>query len=141
MPGLKEQANEVLNNLRAHQGKKGIWGKYVKRTSVRITAMDRDLVVMWALYRGSSDVAAARESGLSPSTFMRTRRRFEDEPWLLFRTPILHRGIQGGKPLWRCEVCDARMLAVSERRAREHVALHFVSKLAIVTSGVMPPRD
>ncbi len=104
-------------------------------------AMDRDLVVLWAIYRGWSDAVAARESGLSPSTFDRARRRFEREPWLLFRVPILHRDIRGGKPLWRCEVCDSRMLAVSERRAREHVALHLISQLAIETNGVVPPRD
>ena len=141
MPSLKEQANEALNSLRAHQGERGISSKYVKRTPVPITAMDRDLIVIWAMYRGSSDVMAARESGLSPSTFNRARRRFEHEPWQLFRVPILHRGIRGGKPLLRCEVCDSRMLAVSERRAREHVALHLISQLAIETNGVMPPRD
>ena len=141
MPSLKSQFEEVLNNLRAHWGERGIRSKYVKRTPVGITAMDKDLVVLWAMYCGSSDVVAARESGLSPSTLYRARRRFEYEPWQLFRVPILHRGIRGGKPLWRCEVCDARMLGVSERRAREHVALHLISPLAIEMSGVMPPRN
>ncbi len=141
MSSLKEQANEALNNFRAHRGERGISNKYVKRTPVRMMAMDRDLVAPWATYCGWSDAVAARESGLSPSTFNRARRRFEREPWLLFRVPILHRGIRGGKPLWRCEVCDSRMLAVSERRAREHVALHLISQLAIETNGVMPPRD
>ncbi len=103
--------------------------------------MDRDILALWAMFRRSSDVAAARESGMSPSIFNRARRRFEREPWLLFRVPILHRGIRGGRPLWRCEVCDSRMLAVSERRAREHVALHLISQLAIETWGVMPPRN
>ena len=141
MPSLKEQVDEALNNLRAHRGERGIRNKYVKRTPLRIMAMDRDLIVLWGMFRGWSDAVAARESGLSPSTFDRARRRFEREPWLLFRVPILHRGIRGGKPLWRCEVCDAQMLAVSERRAREHVALHLISPLAVVTNGVMPPRD
>ena len=141
MPSLKEQANEALNNLRAHRGEGWISSKHVKRTPVRISAMDRDLIVIWAMYRESSDVMAARESGLSPSTFNRAKKRFERDPWLMFRAPILHRGIQGGKTLWRCEVCDARMLAVSERRAREHVALHLISQLAIEMNGVMPPRD
>ncbi len=141
MASLKSQVDEALTNLRAHRGERGMCSKYVKRTPVGISPMDRDLVVLWAMYRGSSDVVAARESGLSPSTFNRARRRLEQEPWLLFRVPILHRGIRGAKPLWRCEVCDARMLAVSERKAREHVALHLISPLAIVTSGVMPPRD
>jgi len=141
MPSLKSQADEALNNLRVHRGGRGIRNKYRKNTPARIMAMDRDLLALWAMYRGWSDVVAARESGLSPSTFNRARRRLEREPWLLFRVPILHRGIRGAKPLWRCEVCDARMLAVSERKAREHVALHLISSLAIETGGVMPPRD
>ncbi len=141
MSSLKEQVNEALDTLRANRGERGISNQYVKRTPVRMMAMDRDLVVLWAMYRGWSDAVAARESGLSPSTFDRARRRFENEPWLLFRVPILLRDIRGGKPLWRCEVCDFRMLAVSEKRAREHVALHLISPLAIETNGVMPPRD
>ncbi len=141
MPSLKSQVDEAFNNLRAHRGDRGIRSKYVKRTPLRIMAMDRDLIALWAMHRGWSDAVAARESGLSPSTFNRARRRFEHEPWQLFRVPILHRGIRGGRPLWRCEVCDSRMLAVSERRAREHVALHLISQLAIETWGVMPPRN
>ncbi len=59
MPSLKEQANEALNNLRAHRGERGIRSKYVKRTPLRIMAMDRDLIVLWAMFRGWSDAVAA----------------------------------------------------------------------------------
>ena len=96
MTRLEQQAGEAIRQLqRLHQG--------------MIMAMERDLAVMWCIYRGWSDAVAARHTGLSASTIYRVRRRFELEPWLLFRAPILHRGILAGKPLWRCEACDARM--------------------------------
>ena len=124
---LKEQAAEACRKLQSLRGG-------------RIMAMERDLAVMWAMFRGWSDALAAQETGLSASTVYRARRRFELNPWLLFRAPILHRGILAGKPLWRCEACDVR-LQVSERKAREHVARHFISPLSLQINGVMPPSD
>ncbi len=127
MPTLKAQAAEACRKLQSLRGG-------------RIMAMERDLAVMWAMFRGWSDALAAQETGLSASTVYRARRRFELNPWLLFRAPILHRGVLTGKPLWRCEACDAR-LRISERKAREHVARHFVSPLSVQMNGVMPPSN
>ena len=78
MPPLKEQAAEACKTLQSLRGG-------------RIMAMERDLAVMWAMFRGCSDAYAAQQTGLSASTVYRTRRRFEYNPWLLFRVPILHR--------------------------------------------------
>ena len=84
--------------------------------------MQRDTLVLWCMYNGWGRDVSAERTGLGANTIRRAMRRFQLEPWLIFGVPVLHRGMFGKRPLWRCEVCLARLPGISEVRAKTHVA-------------------
>jgi hypothetical protein len=101
--------------------------------------MQRDTLVLWCMYNGWGRDVAAERTGLGANTIRRAMERFRSQPWLIFRVPVLHRGMFGRRPLWRCEACLARLPGISEVRAKTHVAQHFISQLHIETHGVVNP--
>ncbi len=62
-------------------------------------AMERDLAVMWAMYRGWSDVLAAQQTGLSSSTVYRARRRLAES-----LAPVSSSHPPPGYPGWKATV-------------------------------------
>ena len=103
--------------------------------------MQRDTLVLWCMYNGWGRAVSAERTGLGANTIRRAMERFRMQPWLIFHVPVLHRGMFGRRPLWRCEACLAKLLGISEVRARTHVAEHFMSSFYIQTNGVVNPWD
>ena len=138
MPSLAQQAETARELVLEHQESKRARGSR-ERTRRRILPMQRDTLVLWCMYNGWGRDVSAECTGLGANTIRRAMRRFQLEPWLIFGVPVLHRGMFGRRPLWRCEVCLARLPGISEVRARTHVAEHFMSALDIQTNGVVNP--
>ena len=99
--------------------------------------MERDLIILHGMWRGWTNPMMANALKCSTKTVSRRRIQLLVEPKLIFMCPVLHQGLRGKKKVWRCEFCSASMLG-SERKAREHVASHIVSRERIWLSGVMP---
>ncbi len=140
MPSLEQQAETARKLVQEHQASKRGPGSN-KQTRRRILPMQRDTLVLWCMYNGWGRDVSAERTGLGANTIRRAMRRFQLEPWLIFGVPVLHRGMFGRRPLWRCEVCLARLPRISEVRARTHVAEHFMSPIYIQMSGVVNPWD
>ncbi len=123
---LDKQVEKAIKVLR--QGKKA---------GARNYPMECALVVLWGMWRGWSNAAISRLVGVHPSTIKRYKQTFYKRPWNVFGSPVLHRGVKGGKTLWTCQVCGDEMTG-SEQKAREHVAGHMVPMEIIKRNGVMP---
>lgn len=106
-----------------------------KKGAGRHFAMERNLVVLWAMYRGWTTPVTAEKLGVHASTVARYRREFIFEPRRIFQCPVLHKGLKGDKPLWSCEFCGEQMRG-DEKDAREHVASHVLSNDIIALHGV-----
>ena len=98
--------------------------------------MERDIIVLWGMYRGCSMPVIADAAMVSRPSIDRVRRRFIDEPSSIFRCPVLRKILRGDRPLWTCQFCQEEMRG-SERKAREHVASHLLSADIIALNGVM----
>ena len=92
-------------------------------------------VVVWGLWHGWSNSVLARELGVHPTTAKRYAQKIFEDPREIFRLPVLHRGIRGGKTLWTCLLCGNEMKG-SERLSREHVASHVTAREFIKMVGV-----
>ena len=99
--------------------------------------MDRDLILIWGLYRGWSDAAIAKVLRVHPTTVKRHMEKLTEHPSLIFRCPVMRKGIRYKKTVWICEFCEEE-LEGSDREAREHVASHVCSIEQIQVEGVMP---
>ena len=136
MPSLEKQAKQSLEAIRelasTSEGRKRL------QSNAYPLFMERDLVILWGLYRGWSMRHMADILQCSLPTIYNRRRIYWQEPHLLFNLPVMHRGLRGKKPLFRCEVCDARLL-VSERKARHHVAFHLIPRGHIKAYGLFDP--
>ena len=131
---MQRQASEAIKTIKQSVRPRG--GKK-RHSSLYPVRMERDIVVLGGMYRGWSNPVIASEVRSSVSTVEWVRRKFAQDPSLIFQCPALQRGIRGSKPLWRCEFCEASLL-VTEEDAREHVAAHLFSKEIIAIQGVMP---
>ena len=100
--------------------------------------LERDIIVLWGMYRGWGDSAISKYVGCSTSTIGRVRDRFQKDPSEIFRCPVMSGILRNRKIMWKCEVCGLPLLGMSERKARIHVARHFVSETEIQLNGVMP---
>ena len=140
MPSLAQQAETARELVQEHQESKRAPGSN-KQTRRRILPMQRDTLVLWCMYNGWGRDVAAERTGLGANTIRRAMERFRMEPWQIFRVPVLHRGMFGRRPLWRCEVCLAKLPGISEVRARTHVAEHFMSPVYLQMNGVVNPWD
>ncbi len=138
MPSLEQQAETARKLVQEHKANKRTPGSD-RETRRRILPMQRDTLVLWCMYNGWGRAVSAERTGLGANTIRRAMERFRIEPWLIFRVPVLHRGMFGRKPLWRCEVCLARLPGISELRARTHVAQHLISLNDIQMNEVVNP--
>ncbi len=94
--------------------------------------MERDIVVVWGLYRGWTVAFTAKTARAHPATIRRRRAFYAANPAALFELPILHRGLR----VYRCEFCGSHIPTKSERAAREHVAEHVLSPEIVKSLGV-----
>jgi len=134
MPSLEQQFKEASKLIGAHiRSRKGRASRHYPYP------MERDIVVLWGMYRAWNDPIIGEVVGNHINTIKALRRKFMDDPSEIFRCPVLHQGIRGNKPLWRCEFCGAE-LATTEKKAREHVAGHVLSYEAIKLNGVGSSR-
>ena len=99
--------------------------------------LERDLVVVWSLYRHWTVDATARVLGVHPSTARRYQRAIWSFPPRLCFLPLLRQSVKADKTLWTCEICGAEMRC-RERAARKHVALHVIPPWIITTFGLLP---
>jgi len=130
--GFEKQARHAIQTLHHNHTQRGAGRKHHM-------AAERALTILWSMHRRWKLRELNKETGISLGTASTRRREFLEQPWLMFRWPLLHRGFEGNGAVWRCEVCEERM-TVSERKARAHVASHFVPPEAIAANGVFP-RD
>ena len=130
MPTLEKQAREAMRVIAERHDRRP------RTSSASSMQMERDLIVLYGLYRGWNNSVTAEALRCHPRTVSRRCNQLMLDPRLIFICPVLHRGLRGNKPVWRCEFCSASMLG-SERKAREHVASHVVSKDVMFMSGVM----
>ena len=138
MPSLQTQAVEARKTLKAEHdrvealNRRRNGGKTTRRRALLI---DRYIVVLWGMHRGWPDIQIASHYYIDKHTVVRTRRAFDYNPTLVFRTPILHRTVNR-RQVWRCEACGNEMSG-TERQARTHVLNHFVNKEAMQRGGVL----
>lgn len=124
MPTLEKQAKEAIIAIENRL-------KRASRTPSRYPMqMERDIVILWGMYRGWSNPVIADALRCSTKTVERFRHRLLRNPGLIFLCPVLHKEHKGGKPLWRCEVCSVSM-SCSEPKAREHVIAHILSRVVL----------
>ncbi len=131
LSGFEKQATHAIQTLHRNHTQRGAGRKHHMPD-------ERDLAILWSMHRRWKLRELNKETGISLGTASTRRREFREQPWLMFRLPLLHQGFNGKRTVWRCEVCKER-LTVSERKAREHVASHFVPAEAIAANGVFPP--
>lgn len=132
LSGFEKQARHAIQTLRHNHTQRGAGPKYHMPA-------ERDLAILWSMRQHWKLRELNEATGISLGTASTRRREFREEPWLLFRWPLLQRDVKGKRTVWRCAVCKERM-TVSERKAREHVASHFIPPEAIAANGVFP-RD
>ena len=97
---------------------------------------ERDVVILWGIYRGWSAVAIAHKINKSADTVRRVIASFNTVPALLFRLPVLHLSYKGQKRMFTCAFCGREMMNVREKAAREHVASHLFTERMIKEGGV-----
>ena len=98
--------------------------------------MERDIIILWGMYRGWRNPVIANKLGLSSVTVLKRRGEFGRNPSLIFNLPVLHRGYKWHKPYHRCEFCGEMMVGVEEIDARLHVARHIATEESISLAGV-----
>ena len=98
--------------------------------------LERDIVIVWSIYRQWTVDATARALGVHLSTAGRHRRAISSFPPRLCFLPLLRQSVRADRTLWTCEICGAEMRG-RERAARKHVALHVVPPWIITTIGLL----
>ena len=131
MPTLENQARAAMKAVKSH------YNRGSRASSRYPLPMERDLVILYGTWRGWTIRMIADALKCSTKTVSRRRLRLLVKPKMIFMCPVLHQGLRGKKKVWRCQFCSASMLG-TERKAREHVASHIVSRERIALSGVMP---
>ena len=113
----------------------------IVKNGFRQHPMERDILVLWGLHHGWGPQAISRHIGCSVTTVRNVRSRFHKDPSEVFRCPVLSSILRAGKFVWECEACGLPLPGMSERKARIHVARHFLSETVIQLNGVMPKLD
>ena len=142
MDNLQQSAEDAIRLLRgdARHGKvmPGSPGK--KKSTKYSFTRERNTAVLWLSYRGWSGDAIAEHLDCDRTTVYTFRKRVQEQPWLLFDYPVLAKGIRAKQVLWTCGVCGSAMMRLSEPKAREHVALHFLPPEVIRFRGLYHPE-
>ncbi len=129
---LQEQVNAALQVVASEAEKRNsashvTWYPY---------PMERDIIIVWGMYRGWRNAAIGKKLGLSSQTIRRLRYEFGQNPASIFNLPVLYKGYKWNKVYYRCEFCGEMMVGVEEEEARKHVAGHIVTGEVIFMSGV-----
>ena len=119
---MQIQAEKALKTLRSMG---------TKRTAMTI---ERDIVVLWGIFRRWSNAGIAKMAGAGVKTIRRRKMFFTATPEAIFSLEVLYKGQRG---FYRCEFCGEAMVKIPEQKAREHVAYHVVTMEAIRMNGVM----
>ena len=138
MPSPQMMYLQVADSLRQIKAMKRSTktGRFVSRYPL---LAERDIVVLWGMYRGWSDRSIADAIRTSDRTVRNIRNRYYSNPRMIFHHPVLHQIVRYRAPLWICLFCGAQ-LTTAEKDAREHVAMHVMSPHVFKLLGVMP-RD
>ena len=134
---MERQVKTAIQTIQSYDSGRG---KRIRHGASYPLLMERDIVVLWGMYRGWSSPAIAETAKASVSTVKRQKLMLAGEPWPIFRCLALHQGLRGRKPVYRGEFCGAMML-VSEKKAREHVALRLSPDDMIRLHGMMRERN
>ena len=138
MPLLEQQTQQALTRIKIHvpspSGKKP--GRYP-------LPYDRELVVIYGMWRGWTDKTICRACNMSPNSrnsIYRIRRQLYDWPRLIFRHNLYQRGPNLRRSAYKCELC-AKMISGNEHKIRVHVARHLFSEDIIRLNGVDEIED
>ncbi len=102
LSGFEKQARHAIQTLhRQHSQRVGGHKHHMPA--------ERDLAVLWSMHRRWKLRELNEATGISLGTASTRRREFREQPWLMFRWPLLHQGFKGKRTVWRCEVCKERM--------------------------------
>lgn len=137
MTQLQEQVKAALQVVASETRKRNT----AKHVTWYPFPMERDIIIVWGMYRGWRNTAIANKLGLSAMTVRRLRYEFGRNPALIFNLPVLYKGYKWNKVYYRCEFCGEMMVEVGEGDAREHVARHIVTGEVISMSGVGEDMD
>jgi transposase len=138
MAMLQKSAEDAIRLLLsdARRGKV-MPGRSGKQKSTKHSfSRERNTAILWLTYKGWSGDAIAEQLDYDRSTVYLFRKKVQEQPWLLFDYPVLTKGVRGNHVVWKCEVCGSTMVKLSERKAREHVALHYLSPEVIRYRGL-----
>ena len=95
--------------------------------------MERDVVVLWGMYRGWANTFSARMIHSTRGWVRKRKEFFSQDPRTIFEMPVLHQS----QRIFRCEFCGDHLPYKAEKQARMHVASHVVSQEAVHVNGVM----
>ena len=96
----------------------------------------RNTATLYLIYQGWSGDAIAEHLDCHRSTIYRFMDSLKLKPWLLFDYPVLSQGVRALTVIWTCEVCGSTFAKLSERKAREHVAFHYLPRTTVISVGV-----
>jgi len=133
---LERQITQALATIRLHVHERNIAKKTARGRTWYAYPMERDLIIVWAMYRGWRTKAIADTLGLSNATIKARRTEIANNPTIIFSLPVLYKGFRWGKYFYRCEFCGELMVDVGEKDARLHVVRHIISEESIVMLGM-----
>ena len=107
-----------------------------KKTRKHHLARARNAAFLWFFHKGWEGEAIADHLDCGAASYYRFMAKLREAPWLLFNYPVLTRGARGLVVIWTCEVCGGKFPKLSERKAREHVAFHFLPRTTVISLGV-----
>ncbi len=126
----EEAITQMRGPLRYGKDRSGKKGHKRRMTHLRNAAF------LWLYYKGWQPEVIGDTLDCSRAAVYRFREMLGNSPWIIFYFPVLSRGSKGTAVVWTCEVCGDKLLKYSEKRAREHVALHFLPRAIITHRGV-----
>jgi len=133
---LQQEAEAAVALMRSEiRGGKQVDG-LKKKTRKHHFSHERNTAFLWFILRGWSADAVAMRLNCSQASFYSFKRKLGEQPWILFDYPVLSRSLRGLVVIWTCEVCGAKFPKLTERKAREHVALHFLPRELTINPGL-----
>jgi len=97
--------------------------------------VERDIVVLWSLYRGWSASVTADLIGGRYHMVARRRKHYRDHPDDLFKLPLMRQAVRYGRTIYECAFCGS-VLMTTEGDARSHVAGHVLPAEVLAMHGM-----
>ena len=115
---LEQQARRAMKDIEQHRqpGK----NSKVPRGATR----ERTLVMLWGMFCGWSNLLISKQARCSESTARRDLKWIMEHPHSILEYGLLEKR----RKMWKCNVCRSDLTNTSEKRAREHVLLHFFTR-------------